>query len=52
MQVLRRKKDPVNNMHVLLQAIRRLNSKLMEDERVHVSVLANSDGLSLVVKKE
>ena len=35
----------------MLQAIRRLNSKLLKDERVFVSVLANSDGLSLVVKR-
>ena len=35
----------------LLQAMRNLNSELLSDNRVFVSVLANADGLSLVVKK-
>lgn len=35
----------------VVQAIRRLNCKLLEDNRVYVSVLANADGLSLAVKK-
>ena len=35
-----------------MQAIRKLNSRLLKDDRVFVSVLANADGLSLVVKKK
>ena len=36
----------------MVQAIRKLNSRLLKDDRVFVSVLANTDGLSLVVKKQ
>lgn len=36
---------------LVLQAIRQLNSNLLKDSRVFVSVLANADGLSIVVKK-
>ncbi len=36
----------------VVQAIRKLNSRLLQDDRVFVCVLANADGLSLVVKKQ
>ena len=35
-----------------MQAIRKLNSRLFKDDRTFVSVLANADGLSLVVDKK
>ena len=36
---------------LFLQAVRTLNNKLLEGDRVFVSVLANADGLGLLVKK-
>ncbi len=33
------------------QAIKALNDKIMADDRVHVAMLSNSDGISLCYKK-
>jgi len=34
-----------------MQAIKALNEKIMADDRVHVAMLSNSDGISLCYKK-